>query len=349
VRVSPQRDIQPSVSLKPGSEAADDWMCWGRDQTALVGSPAARLNDQMKRFPAIWTAALSGCAVTCLLFAPTCLAAFPGGNGPIAFDDGRDGGIAAINPHGADRHRVTTRTHDDEPTYSPDGARIAFDCLRTEATASICTVNANGSDRRRLTPRHGFALDPAFSPDGTQIVYSSGGRHTYSNIWVMNAGGSHRHELIHTPGNDWSPSYSPDGTQIVFERVHQGIDDISVAIMNADGSGRHDLTSHPRDDFSAWPDFSPDGKRIVYASFHHDRAGIWLMKADGSDEHELTPRSDAFDLGPVFSPNGRQIAFDGRAHGFHTPIYLMNTRGGHIHRLPNTSLDDAGPAWGPRQ
>src|SRR4051794_24484573 len=252
----------------------------------------------MKRFPVtcVTAAAVSGCVVTCLLSAATGLAAFPGANGPIAFDDGRDGGIAAINPHGADRHRVTTNPRDDGPTYSPDGTKIAFHCLRTDVTASICTVNADGSSRRRLTPRHGFALDPAFSPDGTRIVYSSGGRRTYSNIWVMNADGSHRRELIHTPGNDWNPSYSPDGTQIVFERVHQSIDDISVAIMNADGSGLHDLTTDPRDDFSGWPDFSPNGKRIVYASFHHYRAGIWLMNADGSNQHELTPKSDAFDL-----------------------------------------------------
>lgn len=275
------------------------------------------------------------------------LASFPGANGQIAFNDGRDGGIAAIGPHGTGRHRVTTRARDDEPTYSADGAKIAFDCDRRSNTAAICSVNADGSGRRRLTPRQGFALDPAFSPSGKQIVYSAGSRHGYSNIWLMNADGSNRHELIRTPGNDWDPTFSPDGSQIAFERVHQGVDDISVAIMNTDGSGRHDLTTQPSDDFSGWPDFSPDGKEIVYGSFHHDRAGIWLMKADGSNQHRLTPKRDSFDLSPVFSPNGRQVAFD-RGLGSRSTISLMNADGSHVHRLPNTSSGDGLPTWGPR-
>jgi Tol biopolymer transport system component len=290
--------------------------------------------------------AVMASTVALLLLPGLALATFPGANGQIAFDDGRTGGITAMNPGGTDRHRITRIARDGSPSYSSDGTKIVFVC-RYNHNVRICTVNADGSHRRRLFSRHLWGLDPAFSPNGRRIVFAGGRAHRryYSNIWVMRSDGGHRHVLKRTCENDWNPSFSPDGNQIVFERVHCG-DDISVAVMNADGSGLHDLTTHPNDGFSAWPDFSPDGSQIVYGRFSPNyHLGVWLMNADGSGQHELTPRWTPWSTSPVFSPNGQKIAFDNGARK-HTGIYVMNEDGANIHRLPNSSPHDAAPSWG---
>jgi Tol biopolymer transport system component len=284
-------------------------------------------------------------AVLAGVFPAAARATFPGANGQIAFDDGRTGAIGAMNPGGTDRHRITRIARDQSPSYSADGTKIAFVC-RYNHNVRICTVNADGSHRHPLFSRHLWGLEPEFSPNGKRIVFAGGRAHRryYSNIWVMRSDGSHRHVVKRTCENDWDPSFSPDGKSIVFERVHCG-EDISVAVMNRDGSDLHDLTTHPDDDFAGWPDFSPNGSQIVYARFRNYRAGIWLMNADGSGQHELTPRWTPFSLSPVFSPDGRKIAFDNGAQE-HTGVYVMDRAGGDIHRLPNSSPADALPSWG---
>jgi Tol biopolymer transport system component len=282
-----------------------------------------------------------------LLSAPAARATFPGSNGQIAYANTRSGAIVAIGPNGMGRHRITHGSNDIDPAYSPDGSKLAFGCGPSERTARICAVNADGSGRTHLTGTARVSFEPAFSPDGSQIVYSAAPRNGYSDLWVMNADGSDKHRLTHTDGNDGNPRYSPDGKRIVFQRVHAYRNDISVAIVNAGGSRLRDLTRRPHDRFSGWPDFSPDGTKIVYASFHHNRAGIWLMNADGSNQHQLTPPSATFDFSPVFSPNGKRIAFDDAAfHDSAKGINLMNADGSHLRRLPNTSPYDIFPDWG---
>ena len=93
--------------------------------------------------------------------------------------------------------------------------------------------------------------------------------------------------------------------------------------MNADGSSIKRLTTSSRDDTS--PTWSPDGRRIAFAS-HHDRSWeIYVMKADGSGATRLTD-DEAQDEAPTWSPDGQQIAFTSYrfASGEYPQIYIMD-------------------------
>ena len=90
--------------------------------------------------------------------------------------------------------------------------------------------------------------------------------------------------------------------------------------MNADGSNPTQLTfSGDYDDIT--PSWSPDGKKIVFASNNgRDLKGrsnfdIWTMNADGSEVTQLTTNG-SLDDHPVWDPKGKYIYFRSNRGGF---------------------------------
>jgi dipeptidyl aminopeptidase/acylaminoacyl peptidase len=93
------------------------------------------------------------------------------------------------------------------------------------------------------------------------------------------------------------------------------------------------------------PAFSPDGRKIVFASRRDGNEEIYVMNADGSNQKRLTTtRGD--DNRPCFSPDGRKIAFTTNRHG-NEEIYLMNADGTEQTRLTRSSRQDFSPCFSP--
>ncbi|MDQ3644967.1 MAG: hypothetical protein M3356_05600, partial [Actinomycetota bacterium] len=100
-----------------------------------------------------------------------------------------------------------------------------------------------------------------------------------------------------------------DNGKIAFVSARSG--DPEVYTMNPDGTEIVRLTENEGLDF--WPDWSPDGTKIVYTSFRSSPDGppnldIFTMNADGTDKTRITEHP-AGDLDPAFFPDGRTIVF----------------------------------------
>jgi TolB protein len=280
------------------------------------------------------------------LAAPPAPATFTGNNGRIAFASTptfADEGKFEIYTMKADGSHVRRLTNDGAfdagPTYSPDGKRIAFVSHRDD-NYEIYLMNANGTDQQRLIHNPAEDRKPAFSPDGKRIAFASD-RSGNWEIYVMHVDGSHEHRLTHRRRSvDDDPAFFPSGKKIAFVRVGSGVHDIFT--MRADGSRFNRLT-HDRP--LSTPDVSPNGKRIV-AWLARGDGGIELMRADGTHLHGLGSRG--FD--PVFSPNGKKIAFErGVKGGSASRIFVMRVDGSHRHALTMPPHRFNGfPDWGPR-
>ena len=155
----------------------------------------------------------------------------------------RDLEIYVVNADGSGQRRLTrSPVRDNDPVWSPDGRRIAF-----ESNWQVWVMNADGSGKRRLTRKGAHNFNPAWSPDGKRIAFERGRKEReVSNgaagswglgLYVMNADGSGQQRL--TQGGS-QPYWSPDGRKIAFVSNRDGNSDIHV--MNADGSGRRNLT-----------------------------------------------------------------------------------------------------------
>jgi TolB protein len=163
----------------------------------------------------------------------------------------------------------------------------------------------------------------------------------------------------------------PDGSDI--QRITNTTRDevISDAHVDSDGSVRLVfLAGHYPDDLDIYsmtvgdpassrqlthqgvegaPKWSPDGTRVVHASFQTGNAEIYVMNADGSDDHPITD-NPAYDSRPVWAPDGTTIAFasnrDGH-RGREMAIYLMNTDGSNVRRVTWLESMDSVPSFSP--
>lgn len=139
-------------------------------------------------------------------------------------------------------------------------------------------------------------------------------------------------------------------TQIAFVRgagreewKPENIANTDIYLVEADGTGTIRLTREPGADVN--PAWSPDGKKIVFASDRNGNREIYVMNADGTDPVRLTQNSAA-DYRPAYSPDGKRIAFVSERGG-NADVYLMNADGTNVSRLTTDLAVDTEPAWSP--
>jgi dipeptidyl aminopeptidase/acylaminoacyl peptidase len=194
-----------------------------------------------------------------------------------------------------------------DPMLSPDGTKIVYCSQRETLYSQIYVMNSDGSNQKKLTEtKGGDACGAAWSPDGKKIAY-----HAFEltqpsrnpEIWVMDADGSNQKKLT---DHGLDPHWSPNGQQIVFASHRDGI--FQIYVMKADGSGVTRLTKHNGEDSS--PVFAPDGAAILYVSATaDDHRGLFLMSADGSDQHDIGHSKKQDYCFPSWSRDGQTIAF----------------------------------------
>jgi Tol biopolymer transport system component len=113
--------------------------------------------------------------------------------------------------------------------------------------------------------------------------------------------------------------------------------------MNADASHVFLLT-HLGQSYD--PEWSPDGKRIVFDTTRDGNSEIYVMNANGTNQTRLT-RNPASDVKPSWSPDGKQIAFQTNRDG-NDEIYVMSpVAGARAIDITVNPSRDADPAWSP--
>ena len=164
--------------------------------------------------------------------------------------------VFVVGLDGGDERQLTSGDNeDDEPTWSPDGARIVFSSMRgdrwdVELVQALyeLEVDSEGPDPKRLTQRDESAVGPAFSADGALIAY------------------------LHTPEDGTSPHHT------------------QIAVMHSDGSDRRVLTASLDRQCAPYPlGREPiwDGGRVAFAIEDGGNVHLYTVPGDGSGAPEL--------------------------------------------------------------
>ncbi len=197
--------------------------------------------------------------------------------------------VFVINADGTDYHPITAGPMDYWVSWSPDGSQIAFSGRQGD-NVDIYVIDADGTNRRRLTRDPGADLQPAWSPEGDRLAFISnrGGR---EELFVMDSDGAGKTRVFGAPRDLQNPTWSGDGQSLAFFLTDGETD--SVAVVGVHGSDLRVIAA------GVWPSFTRRG--ILFGA----RDSLWLLSS-GSPDAELIEAGAEF--GRV-SPNGTLLAF----------------------------------------
>ena len=276
----------------------------------------------------------------------------------IAFSSTRDGNleIYVMDADGNNQIRLTNHPEVDyQPSWSPDGARIAFVSNRNGGNEQIYVMDSNGKNVKLLT--NGILGSyPAWSPDGQTIAYHGAEKddwvdedEVHSKIFLIAPDGSNRRILAEDiPSSDGEPAWSPDSQRIAFVSWREDwtwTGDIGV--MDADGRNPKRLTHTPVNE--RHPTWSPDGSKIAFTTVLEEDFVLSVMDAEGTNQKILT--EEVLDgrmqliFHPAWSPDGRTIAYRFR-QGLDRGIHLITAEGEYLKRLGDVHKGgDSWPDW----
>ena len=223
--------------------------------------------------------------------------------------------IWMVGEDGAGLRQMTSgRHHDGSPIFSPSGKELLFVSDRDEG-AQLYLLPVDGGEARKLTDFPMGLSAPMWSPDGRWIaveadVYPECGADAACNKKIADsvAAGPLKarmtDELLYRHWTSWRDGKYTH-TLLVDAKTGEIVRDLTPGewdspTFNAAGSG-----------FA----FSPDGAELCFVS-NHDKdqaqstnADLWLVPAEGGEAVNITTGNSGWDAHPVYSPDGRFIAF----------------------------------------
>jgi Tol biopolymer transport system component len=277
----------------------------------------------------------------------------PGGvDAWIAFDS--DGGtsnrdIYVIRPDGTGRRRLTTEpSTEEQPSFSPDGTKLAFASDREGGVLQIYVMDLATGVSTRVTQRAEGAHDPAFTIEGTRLAYRSG-------VLVFSAMLDGSDERQATDGTTCCASGPFGGPAFPYKDDRMFYDDYNAIYVLGGVSTTRGTVVMPTTGEQSHPAVSPDGSTLVFqATCDSDapRRSIWAVSttqaanlachgrrlSDGATDatHASWGPSDIVVWGSVTGGNN---------HSSPVPSSLVTSQDGTVRTLTSGEGDDRNPSW----
>jgi Tol biopolymer transport system component/predicted Ser/Thr protein kinase len=262
-------------------------------------------------------------------------------------------GLFLLSIETGDKRMLTSPPHgyigDLRPHFSPDGKSLAFirASYDTNNAIYLLSVSASGEPQgepRRLTPDQPLGIGGFdWTADGRSIIFSVGQR-AGANLWTIAVSSETAERLAGAGENATDISISRTENRLIYARY---LTDSNIwrtpgpNSSNRKGAATRFIASTQPD---LEPQFSPDGRKIVFTSTRSGVHSIWVSDSDGLNPVDLTSFNGATVGSPRWSPDGRWIAFDS-PQAANWDIYVISSEGGPVRRLTTGPSNNARPSW----
>lgn len=252
---------------------------------------------------------------------------------PDPSPDGRElafvsGGDIWVGPAagGDARLLVTHEANDYRPRWSPDGRQLAFVSNRS-GNGDIYVLDVVSNALRRLTYDDGAEQLDAWSPDGQWIYFSSSSQDIagMQDVYRVRASGG---TPMRVAGDRYASEYwaapSPDGRRLAitargttagqwWRRGSSHLDESEIWTVTLDATpsyARISTGARPGKGRDVWPQWTPDGSALVYASDRGGTENLYRQRVAGGEAEALTRFTDGRVLWPRLSRDGGTLYFE---------------------------------------
>jgi Tol biopolymer transport system component len=228
------------------------------------------------------------------------------------------------------------------PAFAPDGRHLAY--LTGSGASQHVAVIDLGADYepigtpRRVTKRPMYPDGGAcWTRDGKSILYVEWGVH---RLWRVDITGDREPQPVEIAGyGSIRPTVAASRDRLVFVKEQL---DTDIYRFEAGHPAERVIASTSRE---GDPEFSPDGRRVVFESERTGEHEVWLAEADGSSPRQLTHGPGIMQGSARWSPDGRRIAFDSRSVEGAYSIWTIDADGASPRRLTEDPGDEHLPNW----
>ncbi|HSE68085.1 MAG TPA: protein kinase [Gemmatimonadales bacterium] len=202
------------------------------------------------------------------------------------------------------------------PSWSPDGAKLVFS-RTVGGYRNLFLRTYPGGEETQLTKGQKDDIQPAWSPDGKTIALvrsnsASGklepsdvlGWYEGGDVWKVDVASGQEALLV---AGAFNPRWSPDGSHLAVDEGVGGAHRIWVT--DANGRNSRQVTSDSSEVVVHMsPDWSPDGKRLVFRRIQQQKSDIVAVDLATGKTRWVT-HDDVLDVNPTWSPTGRFVYF----------------------------------------